>query len=164
MANYFTQFSCLLPVGSAANLEAALAIYQAYAVERAEADEPLGLIAEPYPSRDKPDDNKVWLHADDDGEPEDVLEYAFRCAETLGLSGVWGFRWSLTCSRPLLDGYGGGAHVVDLSNRQTIAWIDLEHWLVDQARAYHPAQTGIAATLNVAAGKPRAALSPEHVS
>jgi hypothetical protein len=50
MANYFNQFSCLLPVGSAANLEAALAIYHAYAVERAEAEEPLGLVAEAYPS------------------------------------------------------------------------------------------------------------------
>jgi hypothetical protein len=48
MANYFTQFSCLLPVGSAANLEAALAIYHAYAVERAEAEEPLGLVAEGF--------------------------------------------------------------------------------------------------------------------
>jgi hypothetical protein len=141
MANYFTQFSCLLPVGSAANLDAALAIYHAYAVERAAADEPLGLVAEACPSHDKPDDNKVWLHADDGGEPDDVLQYVFRCAETLGLSGIWGFHWSLSCSRPLLDGYGGGAHLVDLGTRQTLAWIDLEHWLAEQACAHHPAQT-----------------------
>src|ERR1700676_3671024 len=88
MANYFTQFSCLLPVGSAANLDAALAIYHAYAVERAEAEEPLGLVADAYPSYNKPDDNKVWLHADDGGEPDDVQEYVFRCAATLGLSGI----------------------------------------------------------------------------
>ena len=53
-----------------------------------------------------------------------------RCAAAFRLSGRWGFRFALTCSRPRLDGHGGGTHVVNLGARRTIAWVDCEHWLM----------------------------------
>jgi len=52
-----------------------------------------------------------------------------RCAEPLDLQGRWGFVWALTCSRPRLDGFGGGAQLLDLGARTSLAWIDCEHWL-----------------------------------
>jgi len=114
MASYFTQFSCVLPVGSTDNLQAALSIYQALAAEKAVAGEEIGFTAKAEPPSDDPEDRKVWLYSDEAGEPEDVIAYAFQCGKALGLTGIWGFRWSLSCSRPLLDGHGGGAHVLDL--------------------------------------------------
>lgn len=136
MASYFTQFSCVLPIGSAANLQAALCIYQTFAADKAVAGEELGFTAKADPPSDDLEDNKVWLYSDEAGEPEDVIAYVLQCAKGLGLTGIWGFRWSLSCSRPLLDGHGGGAHVLDLGTGQTIDWIDLDHWLVEQADAY----------------------------
>lgn len=136
MASYFTQFSCVLPVGSTANLQAALCIYQAFAAEKAAAGEEIGFTAQAEPPSDNPEGRKIWLYSDEAGEPEDVIAYAFQCGKALGLTGIWGFRWSLSCSRPLLDGHGGGAHVLDLGTGQTIDWIDLDHWLVEQADSY----------------------------
>ena len=45
-----------------------------------------------------------------------------RLAEDLDLTGLWGFQYALTCSRPRLDGFGGGAHVIDLGARKSIGW------------------------------------------
>ncbi len=71
----------------------------------------------------------LWLHDDaGDGNPEHVIAFVLRCAEAFGLTGRWGFVWALTCSRPRLDGFGGGAHVLDLGRRETVAWMDCEHW------------------------------------
>jgi len=125
MANYFVPFSCLFDVGAAANVEAALAIHANIAAEN---DGIAGFEA--APSREH-GTAVVWMHSDD-GDPEQVVEFVLRCATAFGLSGRWGFRFALTCSRPRLDGHGGGAHVVDLGTRRTVAWIDCEHWLMQQ--------------------------------
>lgn len=126
MANYQTSFSVLFPVG-AGNVEAALTIYKQMQAERDDADEAIGFEAE----RDSPDDDAtLWLHdADGDGDVEAVIAYALRCAEALNLTGLWGFCWSLGCSRPLLDAFGGGAQLLDLGRRQSLAWVDCAHWL-----------------------------------
>lgn len=136
MANYFTEFSCLLPVGSAANAQAALAIHQAMTAEREAEEDSLGFEAEIQSDPgDGSEASQVWIFSSE-GEPEDVLEYVFRCAKAFSLTGIWGFRWSLSCSRPLLDAYGGGGQIVDLGTCETIDWIDLDHWLIDQADPY----------------------------
>jgi len=136
MASYYTQFSCLLPVGSAANVKAALAIYEAFTAEKASTGDVLGFEAEKH-STDGEDGeaSEVWITSDD-GDPEDVLTYVFRCAEALGFSGIWGFCWSMSCSKARLDGFGGGAQVVDLGTRETVDWIDLGEWLAEQADDY----------------------------
>ena len=132
MANYFTAFSCLLPVGSTERLREALAIYRTMVEEADATDTPLGFEAEAHmiPKGDEPD--TVWIRSEEDGNPEEVLTYVFRCAEALGLSGIWGFRWGMWCSRPRLDGSGGGAHVVDLGKRETKCWVDLDQWLTEK--------------------------------
>ena len=58
------------------------------------------------------------------------------------LQELWGFRWCLSCSKARLDGYGGGAQVLDLGARRSLSWIDTEHWLGDQiARLEQPTPT-----------------------
>jgi len=125
MANYWTSFSVLLPVG-AGNIEAALALY-AQLEDELEADsQTVGFLAE----EDAPNSYAVWLW--DGGDPEHVIAYAFRCAEAFSLDGLWGFHWGLACSRPVLDGFGGGALVLDLGRRTSVDWVDTKHWLAGQ--------------------------------
>ena len=127
MADYFTQFSCILDVGSAENVARALALRDEYAVDL-EADEGVepGFQLEADPVRSA---GALWISSDAYGEPEHVIAFVLRCAEELGLTGRWGFTWALTCSKPRLDGFGGGAQLIDLGERRSLAWLDCSHWL-----------------------------------
>ena len=57
------------------------------------------------------------------------IAFVLACADALDLTGRWGFTWALTCSKPRLDGFGGGAQVIDLGQRRSLAWVDCDHWL-----------------------------------
>ena len=80
MASYFTQFSCVLPIGSAANQQAAFCIFQAFAADKPAAGEELGFTAKAEPPSDDLQDHKVWIYSDEAGEPEDVIAYVRQCA------------------------------------------------------------------------------------
>ena len=54
-----------------------------------------------------------------------------RCAAAFGLTGRWGFQYANTCSRPRVDAFGGGAHVLDLATGETVAWTYTSGWLAD---------------------------------
>ncbi len=128
MADYFTSFSVLLPVG-AGNVEAALALYDQFEAELEADNQSVGFLAE----KDEPGSDAVWLWDNGGGgDPEHVIAYAFRCAEAFSLTGSWGFHFSLSCSRPRLDGFGGGAQVLDLGRRSSVDWVDTGHWLAEQ--------------------------------
>jgi hypothetical protein len=127
MADYFTQFSCWLEVGTSANADRALAIYRemSEALEEAE-DITLGfdvLVDSTTVG------GLVIRDADGYGEPEHVIAFVLRCAEAFDLRGRWGFAWAMTCSKPRLDGFGGGAQLLDLGARKSLAWLDCDHWL-----------------------------------
>jgi len=123
VANYQTQFSCRLAVG-AGNVEAALALYAQMQAELGDID--MGFEAE----RNGPEDDALWLwDGDGAGDVEDVIAFVLRCAADFNLTGLWGFCWSLSCDRPRLDAYGGGAQLLDLGRRESLGWIDCEHWL-----------------------------------
>ena len=47
---------------------------------------------------------------------------------------MWGFTYALTCSRPRLDAFGGGAHVIDLGARKSIGWTSTQEWLAAALR------------------------------
>ncbi len=131
MANYYTSFSVLLPVG-AGNIEAALALYAQFEQELEADDQSVGFLAE----QDTPNSDAVWLRDDGgEGDPEHVIAYAFRCAQAFGLTGRWGFDWSLSCSKPNLDGSGGGAQLLDLGRGESVSWIDTKHWLDEKLSA-----------------------------
>lgn len=127
MADYFTSFSCLFNVGSAANADKAEDIRTQLETDlgREDAAE-LGFAMEHYP---EPDPGTLWLHAEAYGDPEHVIAFVLRCAEAFELTGRWGFAWALTCSRPRLDGFGGGAQLIDLTSRRSLAWTNCQHWL-----------------------------------
>jgi len=125
VANYQTNMSCSFPVG-AGNASAALALYEQMKAELDAAGDEIGFKAQ----SDDPSDDQLWLW-DGDGQAnvENIIAYALKCAAAFNLTGLWGFQWSLTCSRPLLNAFGGGAQLLDLGRRESLGWVDCQNWL-----------------------------------
>jgi len=126
MADYHVHFSVMFPVGSAGNVAPALALYRRLAKELSREGQTIGFAVW---ADDEPGSPELWLHDDGCGDIEHVITFALRCAEAFGLQGLWGFRWCLWCSRPRLDGYGGGAKLLDLGRRRSLDWLDCERWV-----------------------------------
>ena len=128
MADYFTHFSCLIDVGTPDKAARALALYQQLRAEDQDADEPQ-VAGFDLSRQDAPEGSTLWIHDDDHGDVEAVIRFVLRLAEGLDLTGLWGFTYALTCSRPRFDAFGGGAHVIDLSARKSIGWTSTQEWL-----------------------------------
>ncbi|MBV8972408.1 MAG: hypothetical protein JO290_08985 [Sphingomonadaceae bacterium] len=118
MANYYTHFSCAFDVGSAENATAALALLDELRDDPDNDDPPYGFDAEVDPANPS-----ALLISDGDaqGDPEHVIAFVLACATAFNLTGRWGFVWGLTCSRHQLDGFGGGAQLIDLGQRRSLA-------------------------------------------
>jgi hypothetical protein len=128
MADYFTHFSCLIDFGTPDKADRALALFQSLRAADQDADEPefAGLTLS---RQDAPEGSTLWIHDDEHGDVGAVIRFVLRLAEDLDLTGLWGFQYGLTCSRPRLDGFGGGAHVIDLGARKSIGWTSTQEWL-----------------------------------
>ena len=128
MADYFTHFSCLIDVGSPDKAARALALFQELRAADQDADDPevAGFTLVP---QDAPEGSMLWVHDDGYGDVDAVIHFVLRLAEEINLTGLWGFQYALTCSRPRLDGFGGGAHVIDLGARKSIGWTSTQEWL-----------------------------------
>jgi hypothetical protein len=126
MADYFTKVSCVLDVGAPVNAARAFEIYKADCPDGVEAQFSNGLFVS-VPSEDA--GSQFWIRDEGAGDPESVIRFVKICASEFGLSGCWGFQYSNTCSQPRLDGFGGGAHVLDLATGQAIAWFYTENWI-----------------------------------
>lgn len=133
MANYYTHFSCLLDVGSPEKAQLALDIYTRMAAEDGDSNDPNALwggsLAFEVQIQDGPDSSVLWISDEDGGDVDSVIAFVLRCAEELDLSGLWGFDWANTCSRPRIDAFGGGAQVIDLTARKSIGSISTQRWL-----------------------------------
>lgn len=127
MANYYTHFSCLLDTGTPENAARALDLYNALSEEGAAEDPP----SEAFLLSIEPDHGgtQLWIRDDVTGDPEQVIQFVKRCATEFGLTGLWGFQYATTCSRPRVNSFGGGGHVLDLATGKTLDWIDTDGWL-----------------------------------
>lgn len=127
MADYFTHFSCLLDVGTPQNAARALDLYNAL-TEAGAAEEPPseGFLVSIQPEHGG---SQLWLRDDVSGDPERLIQFVKLCAAEFGLKGRWGFQYANTCSRPRLNSFGGGAHILDLGTGDTVGWIDTDGWL-----------------------------------
>lgn len=67
-----------------------------------------------------------------------MICFVLRLAEAFDLKGLWGFTYALTCSRPRIDAFGGGAHVIDLGARKSIGWTSTQEWLAAVLRGEAP--------------------------
>ena len=127
MADYFTKFSCIFYVGTAENAARADDIRGELAAEL-DRDEGESLGFEMQVDHEH-GPGALWISSDEYGEPEHVIRFVLRCAEAFALTGLWGFAWGMSCSRPRLESFGGGAQLLDLGKRESVDWIDCNHWL-----------------------------------
>lgn len=127
MADYFTHFSCLLDVGTPQNAARALDLYNALSEAGASEEPP----SESFLVSIQPEHggSQLWLRDDVSGDPERLIQFVKLCAAEFSLKGSWGFQYANTCSRPRLNAFGGGAHVLDLGTGETLGWIDTDGWL-----------------------------------
>ena len=128
MATYFTQFACVLDVGSADNVARAIILHRemelAYAAFK---QSEMGFDLEPSGA------TSICMHDGDGfGDQEHAIQFVLRCAAEFDLKGRWGFTWALTCSRPRVDGFGGGPQLLDLTQRKSLDRIDCDHWLAGE--------------------------------
>jgi hypothetical protein len=129
MANYFTHFSCLLDVGTSDNASRALDLYNQLSEDGASEEPPSdGFLLSIQPEHGG---TSLWMRDDVTGDPERLIQFVKLCAGEFGLHGRWGFQYATTCSRPRIDAFGGGAHVLDLATGDTVAWIYTNGWLAD---------------------------------
>lgn len=89
MADYFTHFSCLLDAGSPENAAKAMALFHRLRAEEADADE-LAFNGFDLVQQDGPSGSQLWIHDDDQGDVEGVINFVLRLAEELNLTGLWG--------------------------------------------------------------------------
>jgi hypothetical protein len=127
MADYFTHFSCLLDVGTPENAARALDLYNRLSEDGASEEPPSeGFLLSIQPEHGG---SQLWMRDDVTGDLERLIHFVNRCAAEFGLKGRWGFQYASTCSKPRLDGFGGGAHVLDLATGETVDWIYTDGWL-----------------------------------
>lgn len=127
MADYFIHFSCLLEVGTPENAARALDLYTALSQENAAEDPPSDSFA--LSIQPEHGGTVLWMRDEGTGDPAQVIAFVKLCAATFGLTGRWGLQYATTCSKPRVDGFGGGAHVIDLATGETVAWISTDGWL-----------------------------------
>ncbi|MGN6424257.1 MAG: hypothetical protein ACTHLA_13195 [Asticcacaulis sp.] len=126
MADYYTQFSCALDVTT---IENALLAYELFNKDP-EAHEDIIWSGGFHLSLDpEPGSSTLFLDDGGAGDVEALIAFVLRCAEAFDLKGLWGFEYANTCSKARLDGFGGGAQVIDLGKRETVAWLSTFEWL-----------------------------------
>ena len=137
MADYFTHFSCLLDVGCPEKALRAIDFFVELRDEDDQSDEPQ-FRGFDLSLQDGPKSSVLWIRDDESGDVEAVTAFILRLPEELDLYGLWGFEHSNTCSRPRLDAYGGGAHVIDMAARKLIGWVNTQTWLAKALNGEDP--------------------------
>ena len=130
MTEHHTRFSCLLDVATPGNAARAFDIYSTLMAENAREDPPaepflLSLTPEHGPTR-------LWLRDLNSADQQLAITFVTRCAEAFGLIGRWGLQWANIASDPVVNGFSGGAHVLDLSTGATVEWMSTGRWLADR--------------------------------
>jgi hypothetical protein len=130
MADYFIQFSCVFSVGTAENAEKADEIRGELAAElyRHEGTT-LGFEIQ---ADHEAEPGTICIYSDEYCEPEHVTRFVLLCAEAFKLTGLWGFTWCRSCSKPRPGGFGGGALLFNLGRRRIAGSFECSDWLAEQ--------------------------------
>lgn len=137
MADYFTHFSSLIDIGTPEKAARAIDVFVTLRDEDDQLDEPQ-FHGFDLSRQDGPESSVLWIRDDESGDVEAVIAFVLRLAEDLDLAGLWGFEHSTTCSRPRLDAFGGGAHVINLTARKVIGWVNTQTWLAQALTGEDP--------------------------
>ena len=94
MADYFTQFSCTLDVGTPDKAVTALDLFLRLREEDEASDDP-EFSGFALSLQDGPGSSILWFHDDGQGDVEGVIRCVLRLAEDIDLTGLWGFDYAL---------------------------------------------------------------------
>jgi hypothetical protein len=129
MTDYFIRFSCLLDVGTPANVARAFDIFAAPIGKNSRENPP----AEPSLPSMTPEHGTTRLSLRDPGSADLQLHITVLAprTEAFGRTERWGFQCGGVVSDSVIDGFSDGADILDLSSGRTVAWTSTGHWLVE---------------------------------
>ena len=143
MADYYTNFSVLVPLKEPEHRTYALALHEQAAAHHRADTQPeefppsLQEVIEDWRFEASLEERGLWLHSDSGGIDAvcafiQHLLQQFQCADYLTLE------WSNDCSKPLIDAFGGGAAFI---TAERIESMNTGHWLQQQIAAHVPPPT-----------------------
>jgi hypothetical protein len=132
MADYFTNFSLILPLKDDAQKQYAIKLAEKANSHRYH-DKPL---PKSFPAALKPElegwtfeledcEEGIWLHSDSGGI-DAVCAFIQHLLKKFDPNGRVAFEWSHDCSKPRIDAYGGGAAYItakDIKTMNTSDWL-----------------------------------------
>lgn len=127
MADDHTQFSCSLKLKS---VEDALFAIDFLEAMRTEDDTFLDMCSFQVSILDGDKSSaELWLRdAYGAADIMAVIEFVARLAREVGSTGYWGFQYSLSCSKPRLNEFGGGAIIINLETGDIESATSTEDW------------------------------------
>jgi len=138
MANNYLQFSTLFLLKDEKQVEEAMKIIRKtaieYLVENDYADgdefdeESMGFNGTSF----EPDGNDIWIYGDEYGDPNLVAEVVKELLEHFKIDDPFYMGWALTCSKPRLDEFGGGAMCIRRGKEPL--FIDAENQIREMAK------------------------------
>ena len=137
MADYFTNFSFIVPVTDVAQKQHALQLFDEANAHRNE-DEPLTTnfpaaleqILEDWHFELDDTDDGLWIHSGSGGI-DAACAFVQHLLQRFDLTYRVSFEWSHDCSKPSADAFGGGAAVI---SAQEIKTISTSGWVQEQMR------------------------------
>jgi len=141
MADYFTNFSFILPLKDDAQKEYALSLSHIASQQRYE-ETPLPADF-PDQLKDEMEDwtfeledceEGIWLHSDSGGI-DAVCVFVQHLLQQFNPAGCLTFEWSHDCSKPRVDAYGGGAAIITAAEIKTLNPAD---WITSQRPGSQP--------------------------
>lgn len=120
MADYYTQFSFMMPCVSK---EAAL-----WLAEQLRSDARRPRACECAIEKE----TELWLYAEECADIDTILEAISNYQNKYNDPGPISFEWANTCSKPMLDAFGGGAAVIYNGH---ISFVNTGYWVVKEAAA-----------------------------
>ena len=130
MADYYTNFSFILPLPADAQKQYARNLAHAASRNRFGGEslpddfpEPLKAVMEDWSFEVEDCDAGLWLHSDAGGM-DAVGAFVHHLLQQCDLAGVITFEWSQDCSKPRVDAYGGGAAIITAAEIKTLNTAD----------------------------------------
>lgn len=118
MANYYTELSFVVRIGSEARAEWAKQIFDEFegGMYPEYLDDPdwpdTGCLAKVETAKDPQVPAALWIRSDESAQINNLVSFLLVLVDTLQIDEPIGVEWASTCSKPRLDGFGGGAFVV----------------------------------------------------
>ncbi len=82
-----------------------------------------------------PNETQIWIYADDSADLEHVRMVVQEFLRRFRPDDAWGMEFAMTCSRPRIGEFGGGAFVVTATEEY---WMNTSEWLREELRKHAP--------------------------